>query len=1134
MRFARRSVLSVLAVAITAWSCAVPATVITVTTTNNLNPGAGNVSLLQALGQLHDGDTVRFNISGQGQGPFYIATPPNGYPIITNNNITIDGYSQPGSAPNSNPILGTNNARLKIVLDSRNGNDTSMNFEPDNSNSGYGPDEHAVLGFLRGSNAVIQGLCFLGKVPSAGDHSRYFVSFACDAQGSPTGSRVSGCWLGLDPDGVTRSGSAYAITAFRYRDSSGGNPVLIDNLIIGVEPKAANAPNQFNVIVQSAIPIIIEGNAARISGNFLGVMPDGLHDYNVAYDPAYSGDFQFEGAIEIGRGGNNTLIGTDGDGVNDANERNVIGGTVPPALNGYDHTIEFYGNNPGTNIVIAGNYIGVGVDGSTYFTNGVPAINASGGGAQYRIGSNLDGISDDVEGNHIANNWPLDLFPATEWTAAPDNLNFFDELSTGATVSLRGNSLVNNFPFPVSPTKSDGGVPGGFRTNYYTKALVDASRGIQPILLTNTSISRLVGSLPLADTNNWPTTVIDLYAADPVGISNGQAAYIAELPNGFVQGAAYVASYVDNGANDRDKRLGFFDYDISTLDTKGSQVTVTANYINTNPAIVLTSAFSDPAAVTFIPGSIESVGLRRVVPDTPIIVPSADALGNWEPYVSVLGSSTFLIEGNTFATNDAADQQYVVYLQPATGGAGRLGAGFFSDNGKPFLSQINLSRQNGNPGRVGGDRRPGATNFVTAAETSAGQIADFQSDSRWTSNLIYQADNRYVTVQPFSVDPITLAQTPLHKAFDAVYGNYVDPSTTPSGGNQVSRTGGTVVGLDNGNFAVVIDDKTSFSSTQGEVTTASIITPTGAMVKNHFLVAPQDIWDNVASYQGGFCVRVHNNLYFYDNAGNLKGQVDQSTSGESYDSGRGDGTRIAAHINSPYVYLIGKVATANIVRVSVWDARDQSFKAKADVSEGAFTGGFDRANIAVDALNRFVAAWVSQPAGYAQQQVAARIMAYDPGQNAITALTKSFLPFINNGSNDIRTLQMSVAITTRQVLVAAKGEINLQNNPSAGPNSPREINFFTVFTHPNPKDDPTTPVGGAVVGAPALSIALSGNNVVISWPVSATGFGLQSTDSLAPANWSNLTPAPPVVVNGNSNTATIAVGSGSKFYRLTR
>ena len=70
--------------------------------------------------------------------------------------------------------------------------------------------------------------------------------------------------------------------------------------------------------------------------------------------------------------------------LNDAEERNIIGGTVPPSLLGYDHTLEFYSQNPGTNIVIAGNYIGVGIDGTTRFTNGVPPFNAPSGAAVYR------------------------------------------------------------------------------------------------------------------------------------------------------------------------------------------------------------------------------------------------------------------------------------------------------------------------------------------------------------------------------------------------------------------------------------------------------------------------------------------------------------------------------------------------------------------------------------------------------------------------------------------------------------------------------------------------------------------------------------------------------------------------------
>ena len=33
------------------------------------------------------------------------------YPLIAKKSVTINGYSQPGSSPNSNPILAPNNAR---------------------------------------------------------------------------------------------------------------------------------------------------------------------------------------------------------------------------------------------------------------------------------------------------------------------------------------------------------------------------------------------------------------------------------------------------------------------------------------------------------------------------------------------------------------------------------------------------------------------------------------------------------------------------------------------------------------------------------------------------------------------------------------------------------------------------------------------------------------------------------------------------------------------------------------------------------------------------------------------------------------------------------------------------------------
>ena len=59
------------------------------------------------------------------------------------------------------------------------------------------------------------------------------------------------------------------------------------------------------------------------------------------------------------------FIGTDGDGNNDSDERNIFGGITWA----YDRAIvEWYGGTR-TNMVVAGNYFGMGVDGATRFTN---------------------------------------------------------------------------------------------------------------------------------------------------------------------------------------------------------------------------------------------------------------------------------------------------------------------------------------------------------------------------------------------------------------------------------------------------------------------------------------------------------------------------------------------------------------------------------------------------------------------------------------------------------------------------------------------------------------------------------------------------------------------------------------------
>jgi hypothetical protein len=455
-----------------------------------------------------------------------------------------------------------------------------------------------------------------------------------------------------------------------------------------------------------------------------------------------------------------------------------------------------------------------------------------------------------------------------------------------------------------------------------------------------------------------------------------------------------------------------------------------------------------------------------------------------------------------------------------------LGEGFFSDDGQPFKGKINYSRQNGNPGRVAGDKRPGGVNIMVGGEASPHLVAGFQSDNRWNLGFDRLADGRYGTVQTFAIDPATLSQTMLSKALDSATGRTTS-GTAP--GNQISRFGGDIVCLDDGNFASVVEDRSNvFTNVTASV--ATIFAPDGTVVKDSFVVAGTDIWANVAGFKGGFAVRAGDGaggraIYFYNNDGVLTGSANQTNSGVVFDTGRGDGTRLAGHINSPYVYLVGRESGGTDVKIAVWDSRDASFVTVASVNEAGFAADADRANVAVDALDRFTVSWVVKPEGYDQQQVAARVMKLEGSPKAVLPLTATFLPFINVGqTNGIRTLQMTVAMTTKEICIGAKGEINLQNEPENGANSPTELNFYTVFTHPAPADDPTVPVGG-VVDAPELSVSAEGNQLTISWAPATAGFTLEQADSVSGASWS----AGPA-----GNPVTVTATESARYYRLVK
>jgi hypothetical protein len=66
--------------------------------------------------------------------------------------------------------------------------------------------------------------------------------------------------------------------------------------------------------------------------------------------------------------------------------------------------------------------------------------------------------------------------------------------------------------------------------------------------------------------------------------------------------------------------------------------------------------------------------------------------------------------------------------------------------------------------------------------------------------------------------------------------------------------------------------------------------------------------------------------------------------------------------------------------------------------------------------------------------------------------------------------------------------------------------------------------------SPEISVSVSGNNVIISWPVAASGFTLEQSGTLNPATWQ----AVPQTANNNGTTMSVVLTApaGTMFYRL--
>jgi len=536
------------------------ATEVTVNSTNNQNTADAELTLPEAIliqnGTLgraltpaenlqvttNAGTTNRINFNISGTGPHYIKSPYSDPGVtclqsIEVSNLIIDGYSQPGSSPNTNPILAANNALIKIVLDCR-------DVVPALA------DARAVR--ISGNNVHVRGLCLLQTFDSDTNGVIYGIGF----HGGAVGGSIQGCWLGVAPDQSMVAGGEIGIDI----DDSGGGQ------IIGTDGNGVNDRAEFNVIVAHNVNVLVEGGSAncRVSGNFIGVMPDGL-----SIIPPAALEALGEGDAFEGDGADNLIFGTDANGIADAEERNIVGGIRQDDAAGRTEVFEFWG--PSLNVKIMGNYFGVGVDGVTALTNKILLNAAAGTTAQ--IGSDGDGVRDDIEANIIANHF--------------DYVFRFGGPTTALTFP-RNAFFGNTGDFFNDPQNSFNGV---ILEILYGTNITDIAL-ITPVISNATTRTELVGWVPVSGpgADNLTAAEIAIYLPDP--------ATSVTHP----QGKTWLASYRDNGPQDLDLATNTFRFNISSLALPATGASLVVSETAKDDFSAGTSTFSSAVSLPDVSG----------------------------------------------------------------------------------------------------------------------------------------------------------------------------------------------------------------------------------------------------------------------------------------------------------------------------------------------------------------------------------------------------------------------------------------------------------------------------------------------------------------------------------------------------
>lgn len=279
----------------------------TVTNTNDSGPS----SLAQAItdaNNLPGPDRIEFNIPGAGVHTITVTSDEH---LFIADDVTIDGYTQPGAHPNT--LAVGDNAVILIQID------------------GGGPASTIPvgLGFAMGTSTV-RGLSLTGFSPASGK-----AITTGDAFGDRSAVTVEGNFIGITPDGTVRGSNVGVAGATMVGGTTPDKRNIISGNVVGVDGN-----NGVGAVVGSVL------------GNYIGTDPSGLREgFGNSTGIVAGPDGDVIGGPKAGAG--NVITGNN-VGVAVVNNAIVQGNLIGPFADGSAG----FGNKTGIHIYDSGNRIG--------------------------------------------------------------------------------------------------------------------------------------------------------------------------------------------------------------------------------------------------------------------------------------------------------------------------------------------------------------------------------------------------------------------------------------------------------------------------------------------------------------------------------------------------------------------------------------------------------------------------------------------------------------------------------------------------------------------------------------------------------------------------------------------------------